>query len=130
MQGEAQRAWKHHGGLPQEQSGAASALSEMASELGGALGIALLGSRVTLIYRRVLSAGIPPMVHGEARERALRGIGSAVSSAQDDGGNALVSAAQAAYSDAAQAAFWASACIVLVAAVGALAMFRTFMPRG
>jgi DHA2 family multidrug resistance protein-like MFS transporter len=115
---------------PQEQSGAASALSEMASELGGALGIALLGSLVTLIYRRALSARVPPMVHGEALERALRGIGSAVSSAQDDGGSALVSAAQGAYSDAVQAAFWASACIVLVAAVGALAMFGTFKPRG
>jgi DHA2 family multidrug resistance protein-like MFS transporter len=115
---------------PQEQSGAASALSEMASELGGALGIALLGSLVTFIYRQALSASIPPMVHGEALERALRGIGSAVSLAQDDGGSALVSAAQGAYSDAAQAAFWASACIVLVTAVGALAMFRTFKLRG
>ena len=114
---------------PQEQSGAASALSEIASELGGALGIALLGSLVTLIYRRVLSASLPPMTKGEAVERALRGIGSAVSSAQDVGGTALVPAAQGAYSDAAQAAFWASACIVLVAAVGALAMFRTFRPR-
>ena len=114
---------------PQEQSGAASALSEMASELGGALGIALLGSLVTLSYRRALSASIPPQVHGEAIQRALRGIGSAVSAVQDDGGSALVSAAQGAYSHAAQIAFWASACIVLVAAVGALAMFRTFKPR-
>lgn len=114
---------------PQEQSGAASALSEMASELGGALGIALLGSLVTVIYRRALSASIPPMVHGEVLERALSGIGSAVSSAQNDGGRVLVSAAQAAYSDAAQAAFWASACIVLMAAVGGSAMFRTFKAR-
>jgi MFS transporter, DHA2 family, multidrug resistance protein len=114
---------------PQEQSGAASALSEMASELGGALGIALLGSLVTVIYRRALSASIPPMVHGEVLERALSGIGSAVSSAQNDGGRVLVSAARAAYSDAAQAAFWASACIVLMAAVGGSAMFRTFKAR-
>jgi len=114
---------------PQEQSGAASALSEMASELGGALGIALLGSLVTVIYRRSLSASIPPMVHGEALERALRGIGSAVSSAPNDGGRVLMAAAQAAYSDAAQVAFWASAGVFLMAAVGGLAIFRTFKAR-
>jgi MFS transporter, DHA2 family, multidrug resistance protein len=113
---------------PQEQSGAASALSEMASELGGALGIALLGSLVTLIYRRALNAGIPPMLHDEALGRALRGIGSAVASAHA-GGSALVSAAESAYSDAAQAAFWVSACVVFVAALGSLAMFRTFTPH-
>jgi DHA2 family multidrug resistance protein-like MFS transporter len=113
---------------PQEQSGAASALSEMASELGGALGIALLGSLVTLIYRRALNAGIPPMLHDEALERALRGISSAVASAHAEG-SALLSAAESAYSDAAQAAFWASACIVFVAALGTLAMFRTFKPH-
>jgi hypothetical protein len=61
---------------------------------------------------------------------ALRGIGWAVSSAQNDGANALVTAARSAYSDAAQAAFWTAACIVLAAAVGAVAMFRTFKPRG
>ena len=115
---------------PQEQSGAASALSEMASELGGALGIALLGSLVTFIYRQALGASTPPMVHGEALEHALRGIGSAVSSAQDDGGSALVSAAQGAYTVAAQVAFGASACIFLVAGAAALVMFRTFKPHG
>jgi hypothetical protein len=59
----------------------------------------------------------------------LRGIGSAVSSAPNDGGRVLMAAAQAAYSDAAQVAFWASAGVVLMAAVGGLATFRAFKAR-
>jgi hypothetical protein len=47
-----------------------------------------------IVYRRALSASVSPMVHGEAFRRALRGIGSAVSPAQDDGVNALVTPAE------------------------------------
>jgi MFS transporter, DHA2 family, multidrug resistance protein len=39
------------GAVPPEKAGVASALSETAAELGGALGIALLGSFATFIYR-------------------------------------------------------------------------------
>jgi DHA2 family multidrug resistance protein-like MFS transporter len=49
---------------PPERAGAASALSETANELGGALGIAFLGSLGALIYRAKMTefvgAGIPP----------------------------------------------------------------------
>src|SRR5256714_4716189 len=49
---------------PPERAGAASALSETANELGGALGIAILGSIGTAVYRRqvadALPAGLPP----------------------------------------------------------------------
>lgn len=42
------------GSVPQEKAGAAAGLSETSTELGGALGIAVLGSLMTLIYRLVL----------------------------------------------------------------------------
>lgn len=110
---------------PQEQSGAASALSELASELGGALGIALLGSLVTVIYRSVLSANVPSALHGQSLELALRGIGSAAGSAYAGGGaQDLMEVARTAYSDAAQVAFWVAAAIILLAAAGAVAKFR------
>ncbi|HEX5183353.1 MAG TPA: MFS transporter [Allosphingosinicella sp.] len=115
---------------PQEQSGAASALSEMASEMGGALGIALLGSLVTFVYRSALIAGIPRSIHGEAGERALRGIGSALGSGRVGHPGAFVAAVRAAYSDAAQVALWVAAGIVLLAAAGAVAKFRTFKLHG
>src|SRR6185503_3265394 len=64
---------------PQEQSGAASALNETASEFGGALGIALLGSLATFLYRSALGGSMPSGVRADAMETALRGIGAASS---------------------------------------------------
>ena len=116
---------------PQEQSGAASALGELASELGGALGIALLGSLVTVVYRSALIASVPPVLHGEVLERALRGIGSAVGSAPTgEGTHVLLAAARAAYSNAVQVAFGVAAFIILLAAAGAVAKFRAVNARG
>jgi DHA2 family multidrug resistance protein-like MFS transporter len=43
------------GSVPPEKVGAAAGLSETSTELGGALGIAVLGSLMTLIYRLVLA---------------------------------------------------------------------------
>jgi len=57
------------GSAPVERAGAASAISETSSELGGALGIAILGSIATAVYRMTLDvpAGIPPELADAAR---------------------------------------------------------------
>jgi DHA2 family multidrug resistance protein-like MFS transporter len=50
------------GAAPPERAGAAAALSETGSELGGALGIAVLGSVGTAVYRHAMTgraAGVP-----------------------------------------------------------------------
>ena len=47
------------GAVPPEKAGTASALIETAGELGGALGIALLGSLATLLYRNRMSGVVP-----------------------------------------------------------------------
>src|SRR6185437_16813951 len=62
---------------PPERSGAASALSEVASEFGGAMGIALLGSLATLFYRSTLGATMPTGLPRSVAETAMRGIGDA-----------------------------------------------------
>jgi DHA2 family multidrug resistance protein-like MFS transporter len=65
---------------PPERAGAASALSETAIELGGALGIAALGSLGTLIYRAKMAgvvAGLPPDV-ARAAGATLGGAADAV----------------------------------------------------
>lgn len=50
--------------VPKDQAGAASAVSETAYELGAALGIALLGSIVTGVYRDFTGpAGTPAEAH-------------------------------------------------------------------
>lgn len=54
------------GSAPPERAGAASAISETGCEFGGALGIALLGSLGTALYRSTMSdaltAEIPPEI--------------------------------------------------------------------
>jgi DHA2 family multidrug resistance protein-like MFS transporter len=67
---------------PEDQSGAASALSETCSEFGGALGIALLGSLATFLYRHTLAAALPAGNPAPATETALRGIGAARAAAE------------------------------------------------
>jgi DHA2 family multidrug resistance protein-like MFS transporter len=47
------------GAVPPEKTGVAAALSETAGELGGALGIALLGSLATLVYRSRMAGAVP-----------------------------------------------------------------------
>jgi DHA2 family multidrug resistance protein-like MFS transporter len=110
---------------PQERSGAASALSETTSEFGGALGIALLGSLATFLYRHELSRIMPLGVPAEAAGTALRGIGAAGSLSHGRGGDAaLLSAAQSAYASAVSAAFLVGAGILFVSALIAIVMFR------
>jgi DHA2 family multidrug resistance protein-like MFS transporter len=60
------------GAAPPEGAGAAAAVSETSSELGGALGIAILGSIGTAIYRRGMARadldGVPPQAWKVARD--------------------------------------------------------------
>jgi DHA2 family multidrug resistance protein-like MFS transporter len=63
---------------PLERAGAASAMSETSAELGGATGIAVLGSIATAIYRSHMEAGIPSGVPPETADAALDTLGGAV----------------------------------------------------
>jgi len=116
---------------PKERSGAASALSETVSEFGGALGIALLGSLATFLYRSALGSTIPIGVPADTAQTALRGIGPASSLAPTDGGGSqLLSAARNAYTAAADIALLAAAGIMLLTAMLAVAAFRNLKRSG
>jgi MFS transporter, DHA2 family, multidrug resistance protein len=67
------------GSAPVERAGAAAAISETSSELGGALGIAVLGSIGTAVYRLQVTDHVPPGVPPEAAEAAQSTLGGAVS---------------------------------------------------
>jgi DHA2 family multidrug resistance protein-like MFS transporter len=71
------------GGVPQERAGAAAAISETSSELGGALGIAILGSIGTALYRNQLADGVPDGVPEEAADAARDTLGGAVAAAEE-----------------------------------------------
>lgn len=97
---------------PAERAGAASAISETASEFSGALGIAVFGSLGMLLYRALLasshsSAAISP--------ESLATLGGAGQPAAE--GQALLGAARTAFVDAFQAVAAAAAVIVCAASV-------------
>ncbi|CAM4300007.1 hypothetical protein KIPE111705_46920 [Kibdelosporangium persicum] len=68
---------------PPERAGSASALSETGTELGGALGMAVLGSVDVAVYRAELTdtmpAGLPPETAAAARDT----LGAAVATEAD-----------------------------------------------
>jgi DHA2 family multidrug resistance protein-like MFS transporter len=56
------------GSAPPERAGAASGISETSSELGGALGLAILGTVGTAVYRSHAADTIPDGVPGDATD--------------------------------------------------------------
>jgi DHA2 family multidrug resistance protein-like MFS transporter len=102
---------------PPERAGAASALSETSSEFGGALGIAVMGSIVTAIYRGEVAGALPAGVPAEAAEIARGTIGGAVSVAEQLPG-ALGAELLAAAREAFAQAFGTTAAISAVIAIG------------
>ncbi|WP_030680943.1 MFS transporter [Streptomyces sp. NRRL B-1347] len=105
--------------VPKEQAGAASAVSETAYELGAALGIALLGSIVTGVYRDFTApAGTPPDVASAAHE-SLGGAVEASAGLPKGTAEPLVSAAQEAFVDGLRLAAGVGAAVLLATAVAA-----------
>ena len=69
------------GSAPPERAGAASAMSETAAELGGALGISILGSIGIAIYRGEVGRSLPPEVPAAVAVAARDTLGGAVGAA-------------------------------------------------
>lgn len=69
------------GTAPPERAGAASAISETGAEFGGALGIAVLGSIGTAVYRSAVVASIPSSVPAEVAGAARDTLGGALAAA-------------------------------------------------
>ncbi|WP_436790069.1 MFS transporter [Yinghuangia sp. YIM S10712] len=103
--------------VPKERAGAASAVSETAYELGAALGIAVLGSIVTGVYRRF---PIPDGVPADAASSAHESLGAAARTAAGLPGQEaarMLTAAQDAFVDGLRIASAAGAAVLLTAAV-------------
>lgn len=110
--------------VPKEQAGAASAVSETAYELGAALGIALLGSVVTGIYR---GFSAPPGVPADQVPGVHDSLGGAVKTAEGLGGTTgdqLLAVAQQAFTEGLRTASGVAAVILLAAAVMAWRLLR------
>jgi MFS transporter, DHA2 family, multidrug resistance protein len=111
------------GAVRPESAGAASGISETGTELGGALGIAILGSVGTAVYRGELPEGVP----AGARD-TLGGAVDVARSLPDSPGVRLIDAADAAFAHGLHAAATVAAGIAVgmaVLTVGVLNRTRT-----
>jgi DHA2 family multidrug resistance protein-like MFS transporter len=68
--------------VPAERAGSAGALSETSSEFGGALGIAVLGSIGTAIYRYHMTDSMPASISSTDTETAKNTLGGALAIAE------------------------------------------------
>ncbi|MFJ6916700.1 MFS transporter [Streptomyces sp. NPDC101133] len=106
--------------VPGEQAGAASAVSETAYELGAALGIAVLGSIVTGVYRDFTGpAGTPDAAH-----ESLGGAVEAAAHLPGPTGQALLDSARQAFVDGLTLAAGVGAAVLLAAAAAAWFLLR------
>jgi DHA2 family multidrug resistance protein-like MFS transporter len=71
------------GTAPPERAGAASGISETGAELGGALGIAVLGSIGVAAYRGRLSDSLPTSTPTDVADTAHDTLGAAIGAASD-----------------------------------------------
>ncbi|MFH8287558.1 MFS transporter [Streptomyces antibioticus] len=107
------------GTVPAERAGSASSLLETGTEFGGALGMAVLGSIGTAIYRHEMPAAAP----APARET----LGGALAVAHElpgRAGDALAAAAREAFTTGMRGAALAGALVLATAAVTAVSTLR------
>jgi DHA2 family multidrug resistance protein-like MFS transporter len=120
------------GSAPPERAGAVSALSQTGAELGGALGIAVLGSLGTAIYRATVASAIPQGISPELAAAARDTIGGALSVASQLPDSAaaatLVLSAQAGLTAAVQVTSAVGVIISILTAV-AVAIFLRARPE-
>ena len=120
------------GSAPIARAGAASAISETSSELGGALGIAILGSIGTAVYRARMGAAMPNGVPSDAREIARGTLGGATAVAErlpGQLGAALLGTARDAFTQAFVMTSIVNGLLMVGTAVAAILMLRHAVNR-
>jgi EmrB/QacA subfamily drug resistance transporter len=108
--------------LPREKQGVGSAMNDLARELGGALGIAVLGSVLQSVYRSNLDlTGVPAPAADQAKSSLALAIRL---------GPQVAASAENAFVDGFQTALMIGAGALLVAALGVVALYRTSRDHG
>ncbi|MFF7411433.1 MFS transporter [Streptomyces lydicus] len=121
------------GVAPPDRAGSASALLESGTELGGALGMAILGSIGSAVYRGhmddAVSAGLPSGAADAARE-TLAGAAAVAGELPGRAGEALLTAARTAFTDGLQTAVLVAAGVMALAAALTIALLRGLRTTG
>ena len=104
--------------LPPAKQGVASAVNDLSRELGGALGIAILGSAMISGYRRTVgdaAASLPPGVIDAVRDSAAGGYQAAADAGRD--APAVIGTIQSSVIGGYSTAMWASAGVLILGAI-------------
>ena len=114
------------GALPLHQAGVGSAVNDTSREVGGALGVAVIGSMLSSLYSSNLNGKLPATVPGQVRDAADESVGAALQVSAQLGriGAPLADAARESF---VYAMSRASLVTAAVAIVGALLAWR-FLP--
>ena len=119
------------GAAPPARAGAAAALNETGSQLGFALGIAILGSVAAAVYRNHVAPAVPSALPGAAAAGArgtLAGALAAARSLPHPAAAALLESARDAYTAGLHGVAVISAVLLAVIAPGVLLMLRHVPP--
>lgn len=114
--------------VPPEKAGAASGVSETSFEFGAALGVAVLGSVVSAVYRSQMGDADLPGIAGSVIETARETLGAAIEAARtlDADARAMIeSAARVSFTRAMHGAAFVSAVLAMVAALICATFMRT-----
>lgn len=115
------------GSAPPERAGAAASIAETNAEFGGALGIAILGSLGTALYRSELAEKMPAGLSTSSIETARSTLGGAHSAAAELNGplgTQLLDAAKLAFVDSIEVTMAICAALALCTSLLVLAMLR------
>jgi DHA2 family multidrug resistance protein-like MFS transporter len=115
------------GTAPPERAGEASGISETSFEFGGALGIAVLGSIGTAVYRSQIAGaipqGVPPPAAATARD-TLGGASTVTGQLPGQQGAALLAAGRDAFTSGVQVSAGISAAIAICIAISTVLLLR------
>jgi MFS family permease len=105
-------------GVPRDRAGVGSAMNDVSRELGGSLGVAVMGSILTSQYASSLASTVDKLP-ASARAAADSSLAGAlgVASQLGEGGNAIAAAAKQAFVDGMSIAFIVGAVVVAIAAI-------------
>ncbi|WP_417834859.1 MFS transporter [Thalassospira xiamenensis] len=112
---------------PSDRAGSAAAMSETSAELGGALGIAILGSVGTAIYRDVMIEAVPTGIGNEAANAIRSTLGGAVNALHDLPAaisSDILPLARAAFTDGLQVISIICTILMVLSAIGTLFALR------
>ena len=111
------------GSLPREKAGVGSAMNDTTRQIGGAIGVAVLGSIVASTYQSQMATKLDGKVRASVVHAASDSVGGAIGAARDVAAPAarqVIAAAQSSFVSGLHVAVIVGAAIIALGALGVL----------